>query len=404
MFDQKMQSILNYFNKHQMITLGLFVFIWGVTTLSVWKRYEWNPTSMINFGLEFADLNKRETPANAVLFKGEEGNLGAGYDGQIFYYYSRTLSNFNLDWPLGFDQSYRAPRIGFPFLISLFGIFGKYAAIFGMYFWNVSLLLGSYFCLRSLLSAETKPFAIFYLLNPFALGSYYLLVSDSVMVSLVVIAYYLYIRTKYFPFVITASLAILTKEPALFLFFPLGLKELFSLNWKKIFIVASILIIPIFWHSYLSFTFPEWRVARLTDFILPFEGLVSYMEVFVSNVIDFTSAKEFVRVFQRFPLVFAFFIVLFLPFTGKLKHGYEFRIGILLVMFMVGTAGFYHFWSIYDNVARMFTLSVPLIILLRNADGSVVIKYYFYTVLFILILFLIKTILFAKTMPYQIGF
>ncbi|TGL20806.1 hypothetical protein EHQ46_09935 [Leptospira yanagawae] len=401
---KKLNPVFNYLNSKQWLTIFVFLLLWGITSVSYWKKYDWNPSSMVNFGHEFALQNKSETPENAILFKGEAGDLGAGYDGQIFYYFSRPLSNFNLNWPKGFDESYRAPRIGYPMLVGIFGLFGKTSAIFGMYFWNITLILISYFYLRKLLDDEVKPYAILYLLSPFALGSYYVLVSDSVMVSILIIAYYYFVKEKYLIFVLLSSLAILTKEPALFLLFPLGLAALFRKDWKKMIVVGSVLVIPICWHLYLSYRFPNWRPGRLTDFILPFEGLISYMESIWRQLAVGTNIKELARLLSRFPLVVLFFLGVFLPFTGKLNKGWEFRISFLFVLFMIGTAGYYHFWSVYENVSRMFTLSIPILLLLFNEDRTIRKQEYVLVTILILFLFLIKVLFISKQMNYQVGF
>lgn len=401
---KKLDPIFNYLNKNQLLSIILFFILWGLSTISYWKKYEWNPSSMVNFGHEFALQNQIETPSNSILFKGETGDLGAGYDGQIFYYFSRPLANFNLNWPKGFDESYRAPRIGYPLLIAMFGVFGKGLAIFGMYFWNIFLILVSYFYLRKLLNEETKPYAILYLLSPFALGSYYVLVSDSVMISLLIIAYYFYVNEKWIRFILLSSLAILTKEPALFLLFPIGLSALIHKDWKKMIVVGSVLVIPVCWHLYLSYRFPNWRPGRLTDFILPFEGLISYMETIWRQLATGSNLKEFARLFSRFPLVVLFFLGAFLPLTGKLNKGWEFRISFLLIMFMVATAGYYHFWSVYENVSRMFTLSIPVLLLLMNADKQLRKQEYILVTLLILFLFIIKVLFISKQMSYQVGF
>ncbi|TGM31958.1 AZOBR_p60025 family cell surface glycopolymer formation protein [Leptospira biflexa] len=401
---KRLDPIFLYLNSKQWLSVTMFLILWGLSTLSYWKKYEWNPSSMVNFGHEFALQNQSETPLNSILFKGETGDLGAGYDGQIFYYFSRPLANFNLNWPKGFDESYRAPRIGYPLLIAMFGIFGKGFAIFGMYFWNISLILLSYFFLRKLLDEKTKPYAILYLLSPFALGSYYVLVSDSVMVSLLIIAYYFYVKENWIPFILLSSLAILTKEPALFLLFPIGLAALVNKDWKRMVVVGVVLVGPVCWHLYLSYRFPNWRPGRLTDFILPFEGLISYMESIWRQLASGSNFKEVARLFSRFPLVILFFLGAFLPFTGKIQKGWEFRISFLLIMFMVATAGYYHFWSVYENVSRMFTLSIPVLLLLMNADKQIRKEEYIFVTLAILFLFLIKVLFISKQMSYQIGF
>jgi hypothetical protein len=122
-----------------------------VVTLLIWKKHEWEPSSMVHFGNEFIELNLEYMPPRAVVEKGYEGDLGAGYDGQIFYFYSRALSSFSLKWPIGFDDSYRAPRIGYPLLISIFGIYSPNGSILGMYIWNIMLFILSALALRKIL-------------------------------------------------------------------------------------------------------------------------------------------------------------------------------------------------------------------------------------------------------------
>ncbi|PJE03005.1 MAG: hypothetical protein CK427_06005 [Leptospira sp.] len=378
----------------------LFILLYGLTTFAIWKRYNFNPTSMVNFGYEFATQNASETPKGSVVFQGEDGNLGAGYDGQIFYYFSRPISNFNLNWPVGFDESYRAPRIGYPFLIAIFGFIGQKSAIFGMYFLNISLLFISFLALRSILKPRVKNLSLLYLLSPFALGSYSVLVSDTVMVSLVVIAYFLFLKEKYISFSILAGLAILTKEPALFFLFPLGLKVLFEKDLRKILALASSLVIPILWQAYLKITFPNWSAMRLTDFILPLEGISSYFleiqEFYIQLGGDGIGFGNLARLLGRFPLVILFVFGLSLLFSKNIQKGWNFRLAMLLSLFMVGTAGHYHFWSVYENISRMFTISIPILILWKNEDESLYTKPFVYLVYGILTLFIIKIFFVSK--------
>ncbi len=384
------------------IRYSLFILVYAITTLSIWKKYNYNPTSMINFGMEFAVQNKEKMPDGAVVILGNKDDLGAGYDGQIFYFYSRTISEWNMDWPKGFDESYRAPRIGYPLLVGVIGFFGKNASIFGMYFVNISLFLISYILLRRMLDEDKKILSIFYLLSPFSLGSYAVLVSDSVMVSLVIIAYYFYLEEENLYFVLVASLAILCKEPALFLFFPLGVKTILEKRIPKALLVLSILIIPIMWHVYLKVTFPNWRATRLTDFILPLEGIITYSKSIAQTLNTTTDYKELARLLSRFPLLVLLVTGLGILFTGNIKRGIEFRLGIALVFFMVSTASYYHFWSVYENVSRMFTISIPLFILLKNEEEDTKTGMYFFLSFLILILFLVKVTLIQKAQGYTI--
>jgi hypothetical protein len=396
-----MSKIISILEKSY-IRYSLFALVYIVVTTSLWKKYNYNPTSMINFGMEFAIQNKEKMPDGAVVIMGSKDDLGAGYDGQIFYFYSRTISELNMNWPKGFDESYRAPRIGYPLLVGIIGFLGKTASVYGMYFVNLSLFLLSYILLRRILDEDKKIFSLFYLLSPFSLGSYAVLVSDSVMVSLVIIAYYFYLEEENMYFVLVASLAILCKEPALFLFFPLGVKAILEKRVPKALLIVSVLAIPIMWHLYLKVTFPNWRATRLTDFILPLEGIITYSKSIIASVGTTTDYKEFARLLSRFPLLVLLVTGTAILFTGNIKRGIEFRLGIALVFFMVSTASFYHFWSVYENVSRMFTLSIPLFILLKNEEEDTKTGSYFFLTFIILILFLVKVIAIQKAQGYTI--
>ena len=396
-----MSKIISILEKSY-IRYSLFALVYIVVTTSLWKKYNYNPTSMINFGMEFAIQNKEKMPDGAVVIMGSKDDLGAGYDGQIFYFYSRTISELNMNWPKGFDESYRAPRIGYPLLVGIIGFLGKTASVYAMYFVNLSLFLLSYILLRRILDEDKKIFSLFYLLSPFSLGSYAVLVSDSVMVSLVIIAYYFYLEEENMYFVLVASLAILCKEPALFLFFPLGVKAILEKRVPKALLIVSVLAIPIMWHLYLKVTFPNWRATRLTDFILPLEGIITYSKSILTSVGTTTDYKELARLLSRFPLLVLLVTGTAILFTGNIKRGIEFRLGIALVFFMVSTASFYHFWSVYENVSRMFTLSIPLFILLKNEEEDTKTGSYFFLTFIILILFLVKVIAIQKAQGYTI--
>ncbi len=377
----------------------VILFLYSLVTLSLWKKYNWNPSCMVHFGLEFADRNRADTPRGVIVEKGSASDLGSGYDGQIFYYYSRTVSKLDT-WPKGFDESYRAPRIGFPFLIGLFGLFGEWWAIFGMYFWNIVLFILSYLALREILSQDFSFLAWFYIFSPFSLGSYSVLVSDSVMTSLVILAYYFFSKNNWLAFILLSSLAILTKEPSLFLLFPLGLHVLIKRHWKGVLIVSSTLLIPIFWHAYLKFTFPDWSATRLADFIQPLEGIYTYLTSLLTALKSKADLKEIARLLSRFPLVILLCIGVYSTLVGKWKENWIFRLGLILNFFMISTASFYHFWSVYENISRMFTISIPLMIFLEKSEHSKSRMLYLWFCVFILILFLVKILLIQKTQDY----
>lgn len=385
------------------LVTALFIALYSFSSFCVWKKYSWNPSSQINFGKEFADQNKEQTPPGAIVFLGEEGNLGAGYDGQIFYYYSRMLSGFSLNWPNGFETSFRAPRIGYPLLVSPFGWFGKYGTIFGMYILNLGIFYLSYLAIRDLLPDHKKYLSAFYLFSPFALGSYILLVSDTVMISLSVLAYWFFIRKRFITFSLLAGLAILTKEQALFLFFPLGLTALFQKDLKKSIWVASSLILPSAWSIYLRAQFPEWTPGNLGNFFDPFGGLLGYFgelqQVIVSGDLNLILL---IKKFSRFPLVLLLLSGTYLMFRGDWKKGLEFRVGFGILLFTVYAGGYVLYWATYENVSRMFTFSLPLLIFWEKEDDTLPSATYWALAGIILVSFLIKLAFVSKTLRHLV--
>ncbi|MCX7999240.1 MAG: hypothetical protein N3A69_09880 [Leptospiraceae bacterium] len=385
---------------HPILGILIILLIYVTSTLAIWRKYNWNPSSLVHFGLEFAERNRKDTPRGVVVELGNPNDLGAGYDGQIFYYYSRTISKLSQNWPKGFDESYRAPRIGYPLLISIFGFLGEWWAIFGMYFWNLFLFCISYLALREILGREYSYLSLFYILSPFSLGSYLVLVSDSVMSSLVIVAYFFFIKRHYELFILTSSLAILTKEPVIFLLFPLGLYQLVYKKWKEAIIVVATLIIPTAWHLYLRFTFPNWTPTRLLDFIQPLDGILGYLNYAWNELQNLSSFKDLPRVLSRFLLVVLLVIGVGSLLKIPLKNAWMFQLGLLLNFFMILTASYYHFWSVYENISRMFTISIPLTIFYEKEDPAFTKKIYLWFSVLIFIIFSIRTIFLQSPQNY----
>lgn len=382
---------------------GFFVLavLYGFVTLSLWSRYQWNPSSMVNFGEEFIKKNETESPSGVIAFKGKEGDLGAGYDGQIFYYYSRSISNFSFQWPEGFDATYRAPRIGYPLLISFWGIFGKWGNIAGMYILSLSLLYLSYLALRVLLNDKSH-WALLYLISPFTLASYSVLVSDTIMVSLIVLAIYFYQKKSYIPFYLLSGLALVTKEPALFYLFALGLAALSKKDFKRSLIVGSTLLVPILWQIYLKYTLPNWTPTRLAVFMIPFEGIYKYLMELGESFVGGGGIKHIVRSFSKFPLVLQFATMFLIPFTGSWKKGTFYKVGFFLVILMIAIANHYHFWSEYINTIRLFTFAVPLYLFIKAEDEEIIDRPFLYLFALNLILILARLTVLYKVQDYVV--
>ncbi|AAN51740.1 hypothetical protein RBB68_18300 [Leptospira interrogans] len=390
--------------------LPLFITLYALCSLLIWKKYHWNPSSQINFGKQFAVQNIEETPKGAVIFLGRPGDLGAGYDGQIFYYYSRMLTGFHLNWPKGFEENIRAPRIGYPLLVAAFGWFGAWGTIFGMYFLNLFLILFSWFLVRDLCGVKYRIYSSFYLFSPFLLGSYTLLVSDAVLTGLLVITFWFYKKEKWIWFSLFGGLSILTKEQAFFLLFPLGVQSLLEKKWKDSILIVSTLLLPFLWAVFLRIQFPSWSPTRFTDFFTPLDGFVGYWnEINEPSLLSFlqvpnlkTSLVLFAKKFSRLPLFLLFLAGLFVFCSGNWKKGIAGRLSFFLVIFSVFSAGYVLYWSSYENVSRMFTVSIAFLIFWKLEDDSVVDLLYWIITGSIFLIFLFKLAFVSSILPYEI--
>ncbi|WP_232371596.1 AZOBR_p60025 family cell surface glycopolymer formation protein [Leptospira ainazelensis] len=390
--------------------LPLFLILYLLSSLLIWKKYDWNPSSQINFGMQFVIQNPEQTPKGAVIFQSQTGDLGAGYDGQIFYFYSRMLSEFSLDWPKGFEANIRAPRIGYPLLISPFGWFGTWGTVFGMFLVNLILIISSWFLLRDLCGEKNRIDSSLYLFSPFLLGSYALLVSDAALTSLLVFIYWLYKKEKWVLFSFAGAFAILTKEQALFLLFPLGLQSLLEKNWKTSIRIVSTLLFPIFWGIFLRIQIPEWTPTRFTDFFAPLDGFVGYWkEINDPSIFSFLQASDFEtkltlfgKKFSRVPLFLLFLSGLLALSSGDWKKAFGNRLSFFLVLFSVFSAGYVLYWSSYENVSRMFTVSIAFLIFWKLEDESIHDRFYWLVTGGILFLFIFKLAFISRTLPNEI--
>jgi hypothetical protein len=114
-----------------------------------------------------------------------------------------------------------------------------------------------------------------------------------------------------------------------------------------------------------------------------------------------SNIKSLIKEFAKFP-IFIFYIILIL----NLKNIINFRslllnIPIAFILFTAGV-GEVGYWLSFDNISRMFTISIPWIILLKQ-ENKAHNDYYALYLGFLIFLFLIIRIVFIKTpMTYYI--
>lgn len=404
-----------YLNSREILFYSLlYVILYLSAAFAAAKPYDWNLTSLIHFGHDYTDLNGDYTPEGAVVFTGNETYGGNGYDGQIFYYYARTLFVKNV-WPSGFNRAYRAPRIGYPFIAGIFSVFGSYGTVFGMFVVQILLGLAGTFALYKLLSQNLRFLLIFYIFSPFSLQSYLLLVSDAVMVSLVLCGYYFYslldndrfeFKNILFSFSFF-SLAVLTKEPALFFLFPLGLNAVYDRNWKKSLLMIAILLPMIFWQIYLRQVHGMLPAGVLQIFLSPFSGIYGLLLSTFQMIGDFLKMPSLSMLIGIFKHSVKWLLVLMIAGAVPLlmkgnRLNFPFRFAASLILMSVLFADYYYFWGIYENISRMFTLLVPSVILLLQSRGKFEGRMFFSTLSLLSLFVLLRVLFMNPAFPYEL--
>ncbi|MCR9143395.1 MAG: hypothetical protein NXI24_14185 [bacterium] len=410
----------------------LFLLFYTICTLGILARYEFNPSALVRFGHYYVEQNQDITPEGAIRLTGNEAHGGNGYDGQIFYYYARTLFQPDV-WPAGFSLAYRAPRAGYPLLAAPFAVLGDWGVVFGLYFAQIALMLASLVCIHALLPVDRKWAAIFYALSPFAFMAFSLLVSDSIMIGLAFVGYYFYLRSdperhSSEPGVVASfaqpgaraaalvfaglcfSMAIFAKESALFFLFPLGLHALWRRRIGRAAFMIAILA-PVFaWQLYLREAHGMVPAEVLSIFLAPLDGVFGVAREtlrLLGAFIEQPGGAALVALIKhgaKILLVAVLAAGIALPFTGawRKQSFVPLRLGILLTALHIIIADWFYFWGIFDNVGRMFTMFVPLVVLLKGEDRSAKTAPFFFFVGVLSAFILVRAVFLTPAFDYDV--
>lgn len=170
------------------------------------------------------------------------------------------------------------------------------------------------------------------------------------------------------------------------------------------------MLLPFFWAAFLRIQFPNWSPTRFTDFFTPLDGFVGYWkEINEPSLLSFlqvpnlkTGLVLFAKKFSRLPLFLLFLAGLFVFCSGNWKKGIAGRLSFFLVIFSVFSAGYVLYWSSYENVSRMFTVSIAFLIFWKLEDDSIADLFYWIVTGSILLIFLFKLAFVSSILPYEI--
>ncbi|MCP5496755.1 MAG: hypothetical protein H7A23_19570 [Leptospiraceae bacterium] len=356
------------------------------------KPYDYNLSSMIGIWEGFLNLNPDFVDKGFVVYK------SGGYDGQFFYLINQYLSGVSSQLPILDSFSVRFTRIGLPLLTSIFSkIFGTKAyPVITLAILHLSHIM-SFVMLKKLCKKEIRYLANFHLFSPFVINSNLLLLSDSLVCSWTIfIFYFLNQKDCHKPAKISVLLLlgcffVLIKESALsimgMLLLLLWLKRSYPPNS---FSSSSVQILPptggsnetksllglvggsiIFYFAFV-FYLRFFLDANPGTYPLTFLDLIDYPFFGFFKSISFSTPMNlspFVRELAKYP-IFIFYLLLLLNLRNiKTVQDFVWFLPILFILFTAGIAE-QGYWLTYDNIMRMFTLSIPMIILYKNSKKS----------------------------------
>ncbi len=376
------------------------------------KPYNYNLSSLIGIWKGFAELNP------GLIEKGFTIYNDGGYDGQFFYLISKSLFTEGFQsFPILDSFFLRFNRIGLSVLS------GFLAFLFGFKFYPIitliiliSLHIYSFILLRKILDPEIKYLSYFYLFSPFSLNSILLLVSDSLFASLSVICIYVFKRYVYssdnssLPSKISIDKYILTfliitftcmvKESGIIIIGTLLLLSFYNKNFKT----SLILLLSI--GAYLAITLLFKLLPNVHSGTNPlgFADLVDYPLFGFFKSIQIQSMKDLKSIFRemaKFPIFIFYFLLILNLRNIRNFRDLIFYIPILFILFTAGV-GEVGYWLSFDNISRMFTISIPWIVFLKQENKAHNDYYVLYLSFIILILLIIRLVYIKTPMTFYI--
>lgn len=342
------------------------------------RHYDYNLSSLIGIWEGFRDANPLYIPQGFVVLK------DGGYDGQFFFLLSRYIYEFDsLGFPILDSFYFRFHRLGLSLLVGLpthwIGITSY--PLFTLLFLSTVHLI-SFYLLSSVLSLKNKYLSLYFLFSPFSFLGIQLLVSDPLLISLCIISAYLILivstkKQPRYPVLILGmllfSLSLIVRETSLFLIIPILIYAAFNKDYSKVlFLIPAFLV-------YIGFLVWTQNISVPEPGTLPlkFIDMVDYPLLGFFKSLEFSEGfnwKQLTRDSIKF-----FHLVLFIQLTlnlwnivkyAKTDKSQAFQLGLLLfpVACCLGiiTIAEQGYWRSFDNMTRMFTITIPPIILAKN--------------------------------------
>ncbi|MDF3820325.1 hypothetical protein P3G55_10460 [Leptospira sp. 96542] len=364
----------------------IYLIFFGFLCYEKTKPYEHSLSSLIGIWEGFYEINPDKTETGFVVYK------SGGYDGQFFYFIAKDL--FAEDkWELIVDSFYfRLHRIGLSILT------GLVSSVLGFDHYPIVCLticnlvfLSSFFCLVDLLPNQFKYLSILYLFSPFSLNANLLLVADSLFVSFGIIGYYFFKKNNHLSSALLFFLMIFTRELGILFLIPITILKLHERSYKIAFFYFLPILLFLVFLGYGFILSPNHLGTNplgfrdMTDY--PLFGF--FKSFFESGNFHF-SIKEFPKI-----IFLLSFILVSLGICFGIKT--YLRSSPILILPILGSLGVIliaeeGYWRSFDNLSRMFTLVLPITILLFSETKSLIFKMFFTFTVFLIFFIFIRTV------------
>lgn len=355
--------------------IALFLIVVILLTAARIAPYGYRMSALIGMEQQFIDLNPGATFEGIVVFK------DSGYDGQFFYLIARDLFDPSFDEPVLDTYRMRMGRIGMSLLVGLPASLLGWQS-YGLIAFAILQLLQilAFLSLRSMLSEKNRYLALFFLFSPFSYNSSLLLVSDSLMVAVAVLGLAMLEkggfrfstdgedRTDYRSrWTIGATLLlcflVTIRDTALFALAPIGLLFLYRKSLRGVILAALPVLVFLAWMAAVRLlethpgSNPVHYDAKLGG---PMVGFFQSLngEAFASIKGAAREMSKYLNLLYLLIMVSTFFYIRSLPTAALFSP--------LIFTAALSVFSVVEYWATFDNVNRMFTLSIPIMALLRD--------------------------------------
>ncbi|MFQ5646728.1 MAG: AZOBR_p60025 family cell surface glycopolymer formation protein [bacterium] len=249
------------------LVAGVFYLIYVLLFLA---RFNFNPSAAIELSEDYIDLYQGPLPSGLVVQLNSDG-----YDGQYYY-----LTAIDVLHDRTLTTSYRYKRIFYPLLAHIFSL-GNPALVpwFLLLINYVSILWGTYILL--LLLKKYKAELNLAYLFAFNVGFLICMVRDlcePLLLLFILLSLYCWEKERYKASSLLLALAVLTKEAALAVIFPLFLYFLIKRNFRNMVIYSLPVAVYLIWQFIIFIKLGKFPLTQTVGWVsFPLAGIIDYL-------------------------------------------------------------------------------------------------------------------------------